>query len=70
MGMYEGYHVWGMHLFWWFAWIIFLFWIFATPYNIPGQRSKKEKPVDILKRRFAAGQIDKEEFLEKMKHLQ
>ncbi|MEO8086537.1 MAG: SHOCT domain-containing protein, partial [Bacteroidota bacterium] len=30
---YEGYHFWGMHLTWWFIWLVLLFWIFATPYD-------------------------------------
>ncbi len=67
---YENYHFWGMHLVWWFVWGILIFWIFATPYNIPGQRTKKNSPLDILKKRFASGQINKEEFLEKKKLLQ
>jgi len=67
---YENYHFWGMHLVWWFVWGILIFWIFATPYNIPGQRTKKDSPLDILKKRFASGQINKEEFLEKKKLLQ
>jgi len=70
MEMYEGYHYLGMHLFWWFVWIILLFWIFALPYNIPGQRSRKETPLDKLKNRFASGEIEKEEYLEKKKLLQ
>ncbi|UAN00142.1 SHOCT domain-containing protein [Polaribacter litorisediminis] len=61
----EYYNFWGMHLIWWFLWIIVLFWIFATPYDIPGQRTKKGTPLDILKKRFASGEINKEEFLEK-----
>ena len=44
-----------------------LFWIFATPYTIPGQRSKKDSPLDILKKRFASGEITKEEYQEKKK---
>jgi putative membrane protein len=70
MNMYEGYHFWGMHLVWWFIWLVFIFWIFAIPYNIPGQRSKKEAPLDLLKRRFASGQISKEEYLESKQLLQ
>jgi len=46
---YENYHFVGMHFIWWVIWIIVLFWIFATPYNIPGQRAKKDTPLDILK---------------------
>jgi putative membrane protein len=67
---YEGYHFWGMHLLWWFVWIILLFWIFATPYDIPGQRKKKDSPLDILQKRFASGQISTEEYHEKKKILE
>lgn len=67
MMQYEHYQFWGMHFIWWILWLVLLFWIFATPYNIPGQRAKKESPLDILKRRFASGEIDKEEYLEKKK---
>lgn len=62
---YDNYHFWGMHLIWWIVWGLFIFWIFATPYDIPGQRTKKDSPLDILKKRFAAGQINKEEYHEK-----
>ena len=63
--MYYNGNFWGMHLIWWFVWLILLFWIFATPYDIPGQRKKKDSPLDILKKRFASGEITKEEYLEK-----
>ena len=53
--LYDGYHFWGMHLGWWLIWGIMLFWIFAIPYDIPGQRRKKDSPLDILKKRFASG---------------
>ncbi|MFF5382907.1 SHOCT domain-containing protein [Pedobacter suwonensis] len=55
----------GMHLLWWFFWVIMLIWIFATPWDIPGRRTKKNTPLDILKRRFAAGEIQKDEYEEK-----
>jgi len=67
---YDGYHFWGMHLMWWFVWIILLFWIFATPYDIPGQRRKKNTPLDILKKRYASGEINNEEYQEKKKILE
>ena len=66
---YNGYHFWGMHLIWWFIWMIFLFWIFAIPYDVPGQRNKKDSPLDILKKRFASGEITKEEYLERKSDL-
>ena len=67
---YDGYHFWGMHLIWWFVWIILLIWIFAIPYPVPFQRMKKDSPLDILQRRFAAGEIANEEYQEKKKILE
>ena len=61
---YNG-HVWGMHFIWWIIWLFFIIWIFATPWDIPGQRNKKDTPLDILKKRFARGEIMKEDFEEK-----
>lgn len=66
---YDGYHFWGMHLFWWIIWGIMLFTIFVTPYDIPGQRKKKDSPLDILQKRLASGQITNEEYVEKKKLL-
>ncbi|MBP1165294.1 putative membrane protein [Chryseobacterium sp. PvR013] len=67
---YDHYQFWGMHFGWWIIWMLFLFWIFFTPYSIPGQKSKKETPIDILNKRLASGQIDKEEYEEKKKMLE
>ncbi|MBL1232487.1 MAG: SHOCT domain-containing protein [Flavobacteriales bacterium] len=55
-----------MHTFWWIFWIIIIFWIFAIPYDIPGQRKKKDTPLDILKGRYAKGEINDQEY-DKMK---
>jgi putative membrane protein len=67
--MYDG-HFGGMHLIWWILWLIFIFWIFAIPYDIPGQRKKKDSPLDILKKRYAAGEINKNEYEEMKKTLE
>jgi putative membrane protein len=61
---YDGYHFWGMHLFWWFVWAFLLIWVFATPYDIPGQRTKTSSALDVLKRRLAKGEIKTEEYNE------
>ena len=66
---YENYY-WGMNLVWWVLWIMLLIWIFALPYDIPGQRKRKDTPLEMLKRRFAAGQISNEEYQEKKKILE
>ena len=63
--MYDGYHFGGMHFIWWFIWIMFLLTIFASPYEIPGQRSRRQSPLDILQNRLASGQITNEEYQEK-----
>lgn len=67
--MHDGYF-WGMHFFWWIFLLILFIWIFVTPWNIPGQRTKKDTPLDILQKRFARGEISKEEYEEKKKILQ
>ena len=54
-----------MNLIWWFIWAFILIWIFVLPYDIPGQRNKKDSPLDILQQRFASGQITKEEYQER-----
>ena len=58
---------WGMDLIWWCAWIFMLLWIFAVPYDIPGQRNRKDSPLDVLLKRYANGEIGKEEYAERKK---
>lgn len=60
----------GMHLIWWIIWFILLIWIFFVPYDLPYQRTKNESPLDILKNRFAKGEITKEEYEESKKTLE
>jgi len=70
MMFHNGYHFWGMHLLWWLIWIILLVWIFVLPYRIPGEKTKKDSPLDILRKRFASGEITKEEYQEKKEILE
>jgi putative membrane protein len=49
--------------------MIFIIWVFATPWDIPRYRSKKDTPLNILKKRFANGEIAKDQF-EEMKEIQ
>jgi putative membrane protein len=53
---YKGYQFWGMDMIWWFLWI------FVNPNNIPGQRSAKDSSLNLLKKRFVSGEINKEEY--------
>ena len=70
MNMSNGYNFLGMHYIWWIIWLGFLFWIFFIPYSIPGERRKKDSPLDILKKRFASGEITKEQYEEHKKILE
>ncbi|NBR16199.1 MAG: SHOCT domain-containing protein [Crocinitomicaceae bacterium] len=44
-----------------------LFWIFATPYDIPGQKPRRNSALELLNKRFANGLINREEYLESKK---
>lgn len=68
--MNNGYNFFGMHVIWWFIWMALIFWVFFTPWNIPGNRRIQNSPLDILKRRYATGEITKEEYLEQKKTLE
>lgn len=59
---------WMMFL-WWF--IIFGLIVFAVRVLIKSNQNKqnKETPMDILKRRYAEGEIDEEEFKKRKKEL-
>jgi putative membrane protein len=46
-------------LVWWIFWIFLLVWIFANRWDIPGQRTNRETPIEIFKKRFARGEITK-----------
>lgn len=66
---YENYY-WGMNFIWWIIWVILLFWIFAIPYDIPGQRRRKDSAFDILQKRYAGGHITEVEYNEKKRILE
>jgi putative membrane protein len=64
---YNGYPYWGMDVIWWIIWVIVLFWIFATPYSIPGERRKRDSALDILNKQLASGKIKLVEYEQKKK---
>jgi putative membrane protein len=66
MNLYDNYYF-GMNLLWWFAWCVLIFWIFAMPYNIPGQPNQRGSAVDIVRKRFKTGTITKNEYDEKLR---
>ena len=68
--MHDDGNFYGMHLIWWLIWILLLIWVFLTPWGYRSRRGKEETPLDILKKRFASGEINKEEYEERKKVLE
>ena len=67
--LFDNYYF-GMNLLWWFAWLGLLFWIFAVPYDIPGQRNQRNSAAAILRKRLDALAITKAEHDEKLRILE
>lgn len=62
--MYE-YNFIGMHMLWWFFWIVLMVVLFGWFEPVPKKRIRKDSPLDILQKRFATGEITTEEYHEK-----
>lgn len=70
--MYDGWWFWGMHLFWWLFWIILIvlvLWL-SGPLGRNRARAPRETPLEILQRRYAAGEISTEEYEERKSRLE
>ena len=67
--IYDGHHYWGMHFFWWFFWIILILWAYKTSRKNSSQPTKEDGSLEILRKRFAKGEITKEEYEEMKKTL-
>ena len=53
----------GMHFFWWLFWIGLIVTTFSTVTPVPkSQMRRGERARDILRRRYAAGQISTEDY--------
>jgi len=56
----------GMHWIWWIFWI--LFWMLFLSFMMPMRRSTyrvMQSPLQLLKRRYAAGEITSEDYEER-----
>ena len=62
--MHYEWSFWGMHLFWWLFWLVLIVLMF-TPFApvTPGRR--RPTPLDVLQRRYAAGEISTTEYEER-----
>ena len=60
------YYYGGMHAYWWIFW--FLLWILFLSFMIPVRRTtyqQMQSPLQILQRRYAAGELTSEEYEER-----
>lgn len=68
MHFFNGWGFLGMHVFWWLFWIILILALFGFFEPVPRHRAR-ETPLQVLQRRYAAGEISTEEYEERKKHL-
>jgi len=65
--MYWGHHYWGMHVFWWFFWILvvigIMYWL--RPIEI----KRRDTAIETLRRSYAAGSITEEEYRHRLEVL-
>lgn len=65
------YYFWGMHGYWWFFWVFL--WILFFSFMIPMRRTtyrQMQSPLQLLQRRYAAGEVTSEEYEERRTKLQ
>lgn len=58
-----------MMFFWWFIIIVLVIFVIWSVMNSGQNNQRKETPMEILKRRYANGEIDEEEFQKRKKEL-
>ncbi len=62
----------GMHMFWWFFWILLIvsFFSFSIPVSRRKARLNQLTPMDILQRRYASGEITTADYEERKMRLE
>lgn len=55
---------------WWVFWVILMFALFGWFEPVPKKRVRRDAPLEILKRRFASGEINEEEYQAKKRVLE
>ena len=58
---YVGWSFWGMHFFWWLFWIVGIVVFVSLLSPVPRGR-RRETPLELLQRRYAAGEVSTEEY--------
>lgn len=66
---FDGWGFFGMHVFWWLFWIILILVLLGLFEPVP--RGKvRETPLQVLQRRYAAGEISTQEYEERKSRLE
>jgi len=72
--MFQSYwHEGGVHLMMWWFWIpvlFLIFWLVIRFLDAGNRRPRRDTPVDILRKRYARGEITTEEYQERKKVLE
>lgn len=58
---YGEWSFWGMHLFWWLFWIVIIV-ALVLPITPVSRGRRRETPLEVLQRRYAAGEVSTEEY--------
>ncbi|MBI3345023.1 MAG: SHOCT domain-containing protein [Gammaproteobacteria bacterium] len=66
---YVGWGFMGMHALWWLFWIALIVVFFALIEPVPRSR-RRVSPLEVLQRRYAAGEISDKEYEERKAKLQ
>lgn len=69
---YGEWSMWGMHIFWWVFWIVMLVVLLAlfSPLTPVQRGRRRETPLEVLQRRYAAGEISTEDYEERKAKLE
>ena len=69
MYFFDGWGFLGMHLFWWLFWIVLIVALFALFEPVPRHKTRAT-PLEVLQRRYAAGEISTQEYDERKAKLE
>lgn len=61
---YVGESFWGMHFFWWLFWVVAIMLLFSPITPISTGR-RRQTPLELLQRRYAAGEVTTAEYEER-----
>jgi putative membrane protein len=69
MHFFDGGWFFGMHLFWWLFWIVLIVALLGFFDPVPRHKTR-ETPLQVLQRRYAAGEISTKEYEERKERLE